>query len=244
MKTIIAFLLVLFTVSAAYADNWADEPNRINKTIDDTNYIVEGHCTGTLIDAKLRLVLTNFHCIDDNVTQKTNPEVWQTRKDNFDILGRNQYVTNIVAMSKSKDVAVLQIRDQSLKWVPTPKLAFQVARGERVYIVGNPAMLEASVVEGIISNRNRTIGINGEPHDYLQFSGGIFGGNSGGALYNRFGQLVAIPSAGLMQAPFLGFGIPMSVVSEVLEDNCISVKIDGSVEESSKCPAQKSKLIK
>jgi S1-C subfamily serine protease len=214
----------------------------INATIANTNFVVDGHCSGTLISSELRLVLTNFHCIDEAVVKKRDVQVWQTRTDEFEMLGKNVFEAKIVAMNKAKDTAVVQIKDPSLKKVPVARVSFKYERGEDVWIIGNPVMLEASVVKGIMSNRNRVIPMSVGDQRYMQFSGGIIGGNSGGSLYNQYGELLGIPSAGYRNATFLGFGIPMEVVMETLRDNCIDYVEDKFVETKT-CPGG-SKLLK
>jgi serine protease Do len=110
-----------------------------------------------------------------------------------------------------------------------------VQRGERVYAVGNPASQENTLVEGIVSNVNRTFEFpwtNGSKLAMIQFSGGIYGGNSGGALYNIRGELVGVPSAGLSGVTFIGLAIPAEVVRSFMREHCLAAAFDSSADDA------------
>jgi hypothetical protein len=66
----------------------------------------------------------------------------------------------------------------------------------------------------------------------------LFGGNSGGALYNAKGQLVGVPAAGYPSATFIGFAIPVEVVKLFLQDNCLASVFDEAADDT-KCRAEK-----
>ena len=70
----------------------------------------------------------------------------------------------------------------------------------------------------------------------IQFSGGIYGGNSGGALYNSSGFLIGVPAAGHRDATFIGLAIPISTVKKFMAENCYSHIYNLSlIAESRKC---------
>lgn len=208
--------------------------DKLNRLVEETNFIVDSVCSGTLISAPRKLVLTNFHCIEGKVTKVEREELQADgtlKKTAREIrgtvtLGQKQYKdgvlvgntvveAEILAHERKKDLALLQIiaeipQRQASEMLPAGQ---RLTRGQRVYIVGNPAGLDATIVEGIVSNVNRTI--EWEPDvkiQYFQFSGGVFGGNSGGAVYDDAGYLIGVPAAGHRWATFLGFAIPASTV--------------------------------
>ena len=89
------------------------------------------------------------------------------------------YDTEIAGYDKATDLAILQIKQKEIPFTLTPAMADpeSVVRGERVWIVGNPMMLEATVVEGVVSSLHRQLEVGGdEKRDYIQYSGGTFGG--------------------------------------------------------------------
>lgn len=217
---------------------------QINHAIEQTNFIVARGCSGTLISVPEKLVLTNYHCIDQYVTMTereiTNAEGWvrkvkfriykdvpveQNRYDGFTKVGSASYVGEIVAESKTRDLALLKLKGDIPHTYASPLLPWNgtVVRGEQIYSVGNPAGEDATLGEGIVSNVNRTFEFpwtDGAKLAVIQFSGGLFGGNSGGALYNRYGELIGVPAAGYRAATFIGFAVPVTVVKSFLKDNC------------------------
>jgi S1-C subfamily serine protease len=246
IRIALAALAVFF---AAPALAW--ELEDLNRTVDATNFVVNQGCSGTLISVEERLILTNYHCIDRNirvverervdhkgVVRKVREErrdpvpVVQYSYKGYETVGSSSYVTEIVAHRKNRDLAILQIKADTIPHTyASPPLAEgkTVKRGERVFVVGNPAGLEATVVEGVVSSVNRTFQFpwaENEDLPMIQFSGGIFGGNSGGALYNNVGELIGVPAAGLRGVTFIGLAIPIGVVKEVLRENCLARVFD------------------
>jgi len=248
MKSLILASILFFTALPAYA--W--ELDDMNNVIDQTNFIVNKGCSGTLISIDPPLILTNYHCIDRNV-RSVNKEVVdsngvvssikEVRLDPVSVeqvsyaghetVGRSSYVSEIVAREKTRDLAVLQLRASTIPHtVFSPLLPYgeKVQRGELVWAVGNPAGLDATVTSGIISSVTRTFQFpwaENEDLPMIQTDVGIFGGNSGGSLYNSSGVLVGVPAAGHAQATHLGLAIPSDIVWEVLAKNCIAQFVGG-----------------
>ena len=68
LKSILGMLiLILSGTSATSAELTKISIVKMNEIIEQTNFIVNSGCSGTLIDLKNRLILTNYHCIDNNV---------------------------------------------------------------------------------------------------------------------------------------------------------------------------------
>jgi S1-C subfamily serine protease len=240
------FYSVVFFVmsSAAIASGWTLE--QMNRVIDQTNFVVNRGCSGTLISIEERLILTNHHCIDRNISFVEREEidnngfakkvrvrryadvnVEQHGYDGFARVSTSSYVAEIVAEEKKYDLAVLRIKSNIPHQLASKILPddLKIVRGERVYVVGNPAGNDATVVEGIVSNLNRTFQLpwtGNEKVAMIQFSGGIYGGNSGGALYNSAGYLIGVPAAGHRDATFIGLAIPISTVKSFLADHCLA----------------------
>ena len=225
----------------AKATHWDEAA--MNLLIDQTNFVVDDKCSGTLISLQYRLILTNYHCVesnirnvekdeagDDGVVEKVKREkrepipVMQRHFSGFSEVGATNYVTEIVGYDKINDIALLEIKQEKLPFVNAAPLlpdGDTLMRGERTYTVGNPMMLEATVVSGEISSLSRQMKVEGgDKRDFIQFSGGVFGGNSGGALYNAKGQLIGIPAAGSPVATFIGLAIPIQSIKFFLKENC------------------------
>lgn len=261
-KTISAIILSSIATTAL-----AWEIKDMNRTIDQTNFVINGGCSGTLISLEKKYILTNYHCIDQNVSiidrEETNKDgvVKKLRKKKYSDVTVQQhgyanservstatYMAEIVAEEKKKDLALLRIKSSIPHKIDSKLLpdGEKMRRGERVYVVGNPAGADATVVEGIISNLNRMYEFpwtDNEKLAMIQFSGGIYGGNSGGALYNSKGQLIGVPAAGHRQATFIGLAIPVRIVKSFLKDNCLADVYDDKFDAKA-CKEKKEKKNK
>lgn len=76
--------------------------------------------------------------------------------------------------------------------------------GDTVYVMGHPAGLYYTFLDGTVSAIRGTFPMGEEPDDeealkgpFVQVFSGIFNGNSGGAVYNSKGEIVGIVSFGL-----------------------------------------------
>ncbi len=84
--------------------------------------------------------------------------------------------------------------------------------------IGNPYGLDHTVTVGVISAKGRPITIDGnEFKDLLQTDASINPGNSGGPLINLQGKVIGINTAINAQAQGIGFAIPSSTVTQVLD---------------------------
>jgi S1-C subfamily serine protease len=259
---VIGYAILALLHFPAHAD-WSIED--IDKTVKETNFIVGSGCSGTLIDRERRLILTNYHCIDAQVTsverEITNAEGWvrkvkirkyadvtvgQKHYDGFTQTGQSSYIADIIAEAQTKDLAVLRVKGSLPNQYASPLApeAHKVMRGQRVYIVGNPLGEDASLVVGYVSSVNRAFDFdwtNGARLPVIQMSGGLAGGNSGGALYNDAGQLIGVPAAGYRSAVHIGFAIPLEVIRPFLKDNCLMTENDEACVADKKAKAAKKK---
>ena len=168
--------------------------------------------TGFLIDQD-GFIITNNHVVDHAT------EVIVTMMDH------RQYRAKIVGTDQKLDLALLQIRDKDQK-VPTNLSPVTMGDSEKVRIaesvfaVGNPFGLQHTVTAGIISAKNRTIGI-GPFDNFLQTDASINPGNSGGPLFNFKGEVIGINAVIFSksgQSGGLGFAIPINEAKAILAD--------------------------
>ena len=251
----VGYAILLFPSAA---DEWTAE--EINKTIEQTNFIVNRGCSGTLIHPGL--ILTNYHCIDGNVEtvdrevrapdgtvvrkkfrKYTDVATEQKTYSGFVLTGSASYVAEIIAEAKTSDLALLKLKGRTPHSYFSPIIpdGQAVLRGERVWIVGNPLGNDSSVTAGIVSNASRSLEppwADGARIPVLQISGGMSGGNSGGALYNSKGQLVGVPFAGYRGEGHLGFAITIDVVKAFLRENCFAQTFDASANDD-RCRGEK-----
>lgn len=236
MKAVIA-LSALFAMTLP-AMSW--DIDKMNAQIDKTNVIVGGVCSGTIISKEDRLVLTAYHCIndlfEDYEEETVNPdtgeikkiskrrklplEVWTNKVRDYEIVSTVKYSAKIAASDDKHDIALIQITDTD--YVPSAAVVlapdtYKYRRGLKVYAVGNPGIqYDNSITEGIISNAERTITIDGKDGKYFQHSATTIGGNSGGSILNDDGELIGTVSAGLRGAA-IGFAVPISFTKDMLK---------------------------
>ena len=90
--------------------------------------------------------------------------------------------------------------------------------GELVVAIGNPlGRLEGTVTVGVVSALDRSVNNNGYTMDLIQTDASVNSGNSGGPLINSFGEVIGVTNAKVSTAEGLGFAIPISDVTEVIE---------------------------
>ena len=148
--------------------------------------------SGFIIDEK-GIVITNNHVI----------------KDADDILvrvnGDKEYEATIIGKDPLSDIAVLQIKSKD-KFLPVKFGDSNKSRiGDWVIAIGNPFGLGGTVTAGIISARNRNIGMT-RYEDFIQTDASINQGNSGGPLFNMDGDVIGINTAILGQSGSIGIG--------------------------------------
>ena len=161
--------------------------------------------SGFIIDSK-GIVITNNHVI----------------KGAEDILvrveGDKEYKAKVLGSDPLSDIAVLKIESKE-KLIPVKFGNSDKARiGDWVIAIGNPFGLGGTVTSGIISARNRDIGMS-RYEDFIQTDASINVGNSGGPLFDMNGEVIGINTAILGQAGSIGIGfaIPSNSAKKVIE---------------------------
>jgi serine protease Do len=161
--------------------------------------------SGFIIDKK-GIVITNNHVIND-------------AEDIVVIVGGDkEYKATIVGADPLSDIAVLQI-DSKEKFIPVKFGDSDKARiGDWVIAIGNPFGLGGTVTSGIISARNRSIGLS-RYEDYIQTDASINSGNSGGPLFDMNGDVIGINTAilGKGGSVGIGFSIPSNSAKKVID---------------------------
>lgn len=152
-------------------------------------------------------IVTNNHV----VANATKIDVFLTDR-------KEPYVAKLIGSDEQLDLAILKIdADDNL-----PFLEFgdsdKLEVGSWVIAIGNPYGLDHTVTVGVISAKGRPLNINGNQFtDLLQTDASINPGNSGGPLINLQGKVIGINNAINAQAQGIGFAIPSSTVTQVLD---------------------------
>ena len=161
--------------------------------------------SGFIIDEK-GILITNNHVIQDaeDIVVKVG--------------GEKEYKAKIIGADPLSDIAVLQINSKD-KFTPVKFGNSDKARiGDWVIAIGNPFGLGGTVTSGIISARNRSIGLS-RYEDYIQTDASINSGNSGGPLFNMDGDVIGINTAILGKGGSIGIGfsIPSNSAKKVID---------------------------
>ena len=156
--------------------------------------------------------------IDRNGTVVTNNHVIQGAEDILvSVNGSKEYKAKVIGTDPYMDLAVLKI-DSDEKFIPVSFGDSDKARvGDWVIAIGNPFGFGGTVTSGIISSRNRDIGLT-RYDDFIQTDASINQGNSGGPLFNMDGDVIGINTAILGQSGSIGIGfaIPSSSAKKVI----------------------------
>jgi len=132
--------------------------------------------------------------------------------------GDKEYKAKVLGADPLSDIAVLKIESKekltSVKFGDSDKARI----GDWVIAIGNPFGLGGTVTSGIISARNRDIGMS-RYEDFIQTDASINVGNSGGPLFDMNGDVIGINTAILVQSGSIGIGfaIPSNSAKKVIE---------------------------
>ena len=160
-------------------------------------------------------ILTNYHVIEDADSIQVS------------FIDGSTYDAELVGGESENDIAVLKIEATGLTPVVIGS-SDELVVGEPVYAIGNPlGELTFSLTGGYVSALNRNVTMSdGRRMNYIQTDTAINSGNSGGALFNQYGQVVGIVSAKLSSSGSsteasvegIGFAIPIDDVKDMITD--------------------------
>lgn len=205
------------TMSQVYATNVGSTVG-ITTELVTTNFWgqrVKGAAAGSgFVISSNGYILTNYHVIDGATSIQVAFHDGTT------------YPATLVGGEASNDVAVLKIDAEGL----TPVVlgdSDNLVVGEQVCTIGNPlGELTFSLTVGYVSAKDRAITFSdGKTINMIQTDTAINSGNSGGALFNSYGQVVGISSAKYSGSSSssasiegIGFAIPINDVKSIVTD--------------------------
>jgi uncharacterized protein (TIGR02145 family) len=187
IKLIVYFVLISFFAAAQSAE--LVYKNNVNSTITIETEIGQG--SGFFVGPNL--IATNYHVIE-GATEAfcyTNSSAAKYEIEGY------------VAVDKEVDLVILKVKGLNKPAIkmststPTP--------GQKVYVLGSPKGLEATISEGIVSGLR-----NWNGRKLIQISAPISHGSSGGPVLNANGLLVGISVGALEDGQNLNFAIPKS----------------------------------
>ena len=202
------------TASEIYANN-------VNSTVGITTsitanyygYQMEASAAGSgFILTDDGYIVTNYHVVEGaNAIQITTYD-------------NESYDAELIGYDESNDIAVLKVNAKNL----TPVIlgdSDQLNVGDSVVAIGNPlGQLAFSLTSGSVSALNRRISISNVAMNLIQTDCAINSGNSGGALFNSYGEVIGITNAKYSSSGAsntaaienIGFAIPINNVRNII----------------------------
>ena len=157
-------------------------------------------------------IATNYHVVENANTVTVT------------MYNGDSYDAKYIGGDEEYDIAVIKVEAADLKPV-TLGDSDTLNVGDHVLAIGNPlGELTFSMSGGMVSSVNRAINVNGTPFNMIQTDASINSGNSGGPLFNRYGEVIGIVSAKYSSSSSgtsvegLGFAIPMNDVFAMITD--------------------------
>ncbi|MDR1867657.1 MAG: Do family serine endopeptidase [Treponema sp.] len=135
---------------------------------------------------------------------------------------RKRYSAELVGYDERKDLAMIKFTTKDVFPLATLGDSDSVRIGDWAIAVGNPLGYLSSVTMGIISAVGREGGPAGNINDFIQTDASINQGNSGGALVNIKGEVIAIntwiASSTGGGSVGLGFAIPINNAKRLIDE--------------------------
>ena len=157
-------------------------------------------------------IATNYHVVKNAETVKVT------------LYNGDEYEARYIGGDSEYDLAVIKVDATDLQPV-TLGDSDTLNVGDRVLAIGNPlGELTFSQSGGMVSSVNRAINVGGTPFNMIQTDASINSGNSGGPLFNSYGEVVGIVSAKYSSSGSgasvegLGFAIPINDVFAMIQD--------------------------
>lgn len=164
-------------------------------------------------------ILTNNHVVSSSSSESNSYyQISEATKVSVTLFNdETEYEAKIVGQDEQTDLAVIKIEKTGLT-----KAEFadsdSVKVGEFAMAVGNPVNMTSTVTTGIVSAVNRKItDSEGKTYTCIQTDAAINSGNSGGALVNSEGKVIAINTLKLSGTGIegIGFAIPINSTTDI-----------------------------
>ena len=191
-----------------FSDFFRQFQNQPRENAPRDNTPEEGVGSGFIVSSD-GYILTNTHVVD-NATRVI-----------VRLTDRREFQAKVVGTDDKSDVALLKIDAKNL---PTVKIgdSSKLRPGEWVLAIGSPFNFQNSVTAGIVSALGREVP-NATNYNYVNFiqtDVAVNPGNSGGPLFNLYGEVVGINSqiySNTGSYAGLSFAIPIDIANNVRE---------------------------
>ncbi len=198
MKNLLILSFVLSSVNHFFSqDASLIYKNTVNSTV---TILTDEGSQGSGFFVAPNIIATNYHVVEG----ATNASCIL---NNSDI---EYKIDGYVGIDKSVDLILLKVSTLNK---PAIKFAVTTASiGQKVYVIGSPQGLPATISDGIISGMRDFEGIK-----LLQMTASISPGSSGGPVLNSIGELIGISVSQRTDGQNLNFAIPKSYLQILLD---------------------------
>lgn len=185
----------------------------------NTDPVLSGYGSG-IIFTDDGYVLTNAHIADNAAKLEV------VVNDYEDSSITHTYEATILGSDTSTDIAVLKIeRSEKFKSVKLGD-SDSLRVGQQVCAIGNPGitskvMFDHTMTSGIISGLNRMcLSDDGYSISLIQTDAAINSGNSGGGLFDMYGNVVGVVNSKIIATTYegLGFALTINEAKPIMED--------------------------
>jgi serine protease Do len=198
-------------------------PSIVSVIVDDITLGSEASGSGVIMSED-GYIITNQHVVDGG------------NKFTVVLSDSTQYEAELIGEDDKTDLAVLKISaDEDLTPAEFGK-SDELEVGDRCYAIGSPGGIQYqnTFTGGYISAINRNVTIKDRVMTLIQTDAAINPGSSGGALINKYGQVVGITSSKIGSSSSsgtsyegMGFAIPMSTVEDIVNELIAYGKVTG-----------------
>ena len=182
-----------------------------------------GYAWGTgVVMSEDGYIVTNEHVIDE------------AKRANVVLADGREFDAVLIGEDTQTDLAVLKIDAEGLIAAEFGDSA-ALSVGDHVVAIGNPLgdTLTGTMTDGIVSAINRDIQMSGHRMTLIQTNAALNEGNSGGPLFNMFGQVVGITNMKMVNrysdvtVEGIGFAIPSATVKSVTDQLIAKGQVNG-----------------
>lgn len=192
--------LVLLLLTSFWTTSKSQDATQVYKTtVNSTVTIETDNSLGSGFFVADHIIATNYHvikgasfayCYTNNSSTKYKIEGY-------------------LAADKSVDLILLKVSGLNRNAIKMASAS--VTPGQKIYALGSPKGLPATISDGIVSGLR-----NFEGHKLIQMTAPISPGSSGGPVLNSEGQLVGISLSQLKEGQNLNFAIPHKYLKKLL----------------------------
>lgn len=161
-------------------------------------------------------IVTNAHVTDDMDSYTVSVTTTDPETGTGVV---NKYDATLVGSDTDTDLSVLKIDATGLQAAVLGD-SDKMSLGDDVVVIGNPLGLETSVTKGVVSGLNRQVSSNERSLSSIQTDAAINEGNSGGAMFNMYGEVIGVVNEKLVNnyAENVGFAITINEAKTVVND--------------------------